>query len=197
MKKRILYILFPFATSLFAITVEDTNVAMFMEKNKGAFAITSNVAISPQKPSSDKDITYTKYLNASLLLPSGLQFSFGNTLEQDDRYSYLGLSYYLKNKSYTIGMNFKSHYETGYERKPKEIGALFSYKIKEQAFTPYIRYIIRQYSINQNLQLLTLGGFASITQLFISFSYTIPTHSIPDIYNGKGEINLNFGVFLD
>ena len=101
MKRRIkiIQITFFISTFLFSMSTEGTNVGLLMEKNKGAFAVSSNATITPQKPSSDKDIGNLRYLNASILLPSGISFSFGNSLEKNDRYSYLDFSYFIKKRS--------------------------------------------------------------------------------------------------
>ena len=196
---KIIHITFFISSILFSMSTEGTNIGLLMEKNKGAFCMSSSFAITPQKPSSNIDIGNTKYLNASLLLPAGIAFSVGNSLEDNDLYSYLDFSYYIKNKSYTLGMNIRSHYNSGfnYGSKPKELGAYFSYKIPKQTFTPYLKYSLRQYHIEQNLQLLTVGGFTSISQIIFSFSYTLPFNATPEFYNSKGEISVNLGVFLD
>ena len=196
---KIIHTAFFISTILFSMSTEGTNIGLLMEKDKGAFSMTSNLVITPQKPSSDKDIEQIRYLNASLLLPSGIAFSVGNILEEDDLYNYLGLSYFIKNNNYIIGADFRSHYNSGfnYGKKPKELGGSFAYKISKQAFTPYIKYTLRQYHLNQNLQLLTFGAFTSIAQIIFSFSYTLPINSTPEFYNSKGEISINLGVFLD
>jgi len=196
---KITHIIFFISTILFSMPIEGTNIGLLMEKNKGAFSMTSSLTITPQKPSSNKEVGETRYLNISLLLPSGISFSSGNTLEDDDRYNYLDLSYFIKNQNYTIGANFRSHYNAGfnYGRKPKELGASFAYKIAKQNFTPYFKYTLRQYHIDQNLQLITFGGFTSISQMIFSFSYTLPINTSPEFYNSKGEISVNLGVFLD
>ena len=197
---KITHIVFFISTIVFAIPTEGTNIALLMEKGQGAFSMSSSLTVTPQKPSSDKDIGQTRYMHASLLLPSGIAFSFGNTLEEDVlHYNYLDASYFIKNKNYTIGANFRSHYNSNfnYGRKPKELGGYFSYKIPKQAVTPYLKYTLRQYATYQNLQLLTVGGFTSISQIIFSFSYTLPIDSAPQFYNSKGEISINIGVFLD
>jgi len=196
---RITHTAFLISSLLFSMSTESTNIGLLMKENKGGFCMTTNVAITPQKPSSNEDIGQARYLNASLLLPNGMNFSFGNSLEENSRYNYLDFSYYIKDKDYTLGVNIRSHYNNGlnYGKKPKELGASFSYKISKQLLTPYLKYTYRQYHLGKNLQLLTVGGFASISQLIFSFSYTLPINADPEFYNGKGEISLNLGVFLD
>ena len=95
---KIIHILFLISTILLSMSSEDTNIGLLMEKNKGAISISSNLAITPQKPSSNKDIGHVRYMNLSFLLPNGMHFSLGNSLEENDRYNYLGFSYYLKSK---------------------------------------------------------------------------------------------------
>tara|TARA_Y100001970_G_C14239543_1_gene864024 strand:+ start:2917 stop:3462 length:546 start_codon:yes stop_codon:yes gene_type:complete len=181
------------------MSTEGTNIGFVMEKNKGAFSISSSLSITPQKPSSDTEIGQFQYIHGALLLPSGIEFSFGNSLEDDDEYTYLGASYYIKDKNYTIGINNRFHYNANlkYDKKPREFGASFSYKISKQAFTPYLKYSLRQYGSGQNLKLLTLGGFTSVSQMIFSFSYTMPMGADQGFYNGKGEIAVNLGVFLN
>ena len=76
---RTIHIFFSISAILFSMSTEDTNIGLLMESGKGALSMSSNLAITPQKPSSDKDMGEIRYLNASLLLPSGIQFSIGNS----------------------------------------------------------------------------------------------------------------------
>ena len=67
---KITHIIFFISTLLFSMPIEGTNIGLLMEKNKGAFSMTSSLTITPQKPSSNKEVGETRYLNISLLLPS-------------------------------------------------------------------------------------------------------------------------------
>ena len=196
---RTLIISFILNSVAISMSTEGTNIGLLMEKNKGAFSISSSLSITPQKPSSDTEIGQIQYIHGALLLTNGIEFSFGNSLEDDDSHTYLGASYYIKDKNYTIGINNRFHYNANIknDKKPREFGASFSYEIPKQAFSPYLKYALRQYGQGQNLQLLTLGGFTSFSQMMFSFSYTMPMNADQGFYNGKGEIAVSLGVFLN
>ena len=204
---RKIYILFFFTCCLL---LSNTSVGMLLNNGEPGFGFSSSITLIPKKPSSGSQIEKYRAIHASLILKSGLEFSFGHQKENNvndyigeksDKkpYDYLSLSYYIKDKSYSLGFHIKTYDGLEYERKPKEFGASFCLKDNKQKLTPYIKYTLRQIYSNHNLELITYGGFLTLSKFIFSFSYTFPFHMPEDIvlYNSKGSININTGFFLN
>ena len=192
------------------LLLSNTNVGMLLDKGEAGFGFSSSTTLIPKKPSSGSQIEKYRTIHASLLLKSGLEFSFGHQKENNindyigeksDKkpFDYLSLSYYIKDKTYSLGIHITSYDGLKYERKPKEFGASFCLKNTKQKLTPYIKYTLRQIYSKENLELITYGGFLTLSKFIFSFSYSFPFHMPEEIvlYNSKGSINISAGIFLN
>ena len=139
---RKIYILFFFTCCLL---LSNTSVGMLLNNGEAGFGFSSSITLIPKKPSSGSQIEKYRAIHASLILKSGLEFSFGHQKENNvndyigeksDKkpYDYLSLSYYIKDKTYSLGFHIKTYDNLEYERKPKEFGASFCLKNNKQKF---------------------------------------------------------------
>ena len=107
---RHIYILFIF---IFNILLSNTNVGMLLSKGEAGFGFSSSTTLIPKKPSSGSQIEKYRTIHASIILKSGIEFSFGHQNENNINdyigkkndikpYDYLSLSYYIKDKTYSL-----------------------------------------------------------------------------------------------
>ena len=183
--------------SIFSISIlfSDIGLGTMMDKNKGGISFASNITYLPKKPSSGEPIQKHRTINGSILLSSGLEFLYGKKADSDD--NYLGLNYYFKHNNYTISMNFKKYYDQEVMYRPKEIGATLACKIKKQKIVPFVKYSLISSKNANNFELLTFGGYLLYHRLIFSLSYTLPFNEFQGMYNSKGNININTGIYLE
>ena len=72
---RKIYILFFFTCCLL---LSNTSVGMLLNKGEAGFGFSSSITLIPKKPSSGSQIEKHRAIHASLILKSGLEFSFGH-----------------------------------------------------------------------------------------------------------------------
>jgi hypothetical protein len=180
----------------------DIGLGTILENNTGAFSFSSNVTFLPKKPSSGESMESFRFINATLLMSSGLEFLYGKNAHGED--NYLGLNYYIPIENYTLSFNFKKKYDDSILLRPKEIGATLSWKVSKQLIIPYLKYTLISHTLSQltvepnsNFELLTFGGYVPYGNFIISFSYSLPFNGFAGYYNSKGNINISAGLYLE
>jgi len=182
-------------TLLLSFISADIGLGIILEEGEGGFTFGSNLTYIPKKPSSGELLENFRTINSSILLPSGIELLYGKDSEFDD--NYLGLNYHLKHNNYTISFNFKKNYDNSIMYRPKELGGTIAWKVKKQKIIPFFKYTFKSSKFNNNYELFTFGGIISYFRMIFTFSYTFPSGDFQGLYNGKGNININSGLYLN